>query len=103
MKYRDWVYLGLVVFPIYVLGRASFAVPFWLDLLAGLVLGLTILPAVFFRSAAIGVGVIVLFVLAFPSLTTMEFGKLGKPGILFLFSLWVILILVIFLDRSKRR
>ncbi len=103
MNLRDRAYLGLMVFPVYVLARVSFDVPFWLDLLAGLVLGLLILPALFFRSAAIGVTVIVLFVLAFPSLSIMDFGKLGKPGLLFLFALWVVLILLISFNRSRRR
>ena len=103
MKYRDWAYLGLMVFPVYLLSRVSFAIPLWLDLLVGLVLGVTILPALFFRSAAISLAVIVLFVLALPSLTVMDYGKLGKPGLLFLFALWVVLILVVSLDRSRRR
>ena len=103
MKYRDWAFLGLMVFPVYVLARVSFDVPFWLDLVVGLVLGLLILPALFFRSASIGITVLVLFVLAYPSLSTMNYGKLDKPGLLFLFALWVVLVLVISLDRSRRR
>lgn len=102
MKNRDRAYLGLMVFPVYVLTRASFDVPVWLDLLVGVILAILILPTLFFRSAAAGTAVIVLLVLAFPSLSSMD-GRLGKAGLLFFFALWVILILVIALDRAKRR
>ena len=103
MNYRKWAFIGLLVFPLYLLGRASFAVPVWVDLLVGLLLGLLILPSLFFRSAATGIAVLVLFVMAFPSLSEMDYGTLAKPGLLFLFALWVVLVLVISLDRSRAR
>ena len=101
MNYRDKATWGLMVFPIYVLIRAGFDVPIWIDLLLGAALAILILPTLFFRSAAAGAAVIVLFVLAFPSLSSMD-GRLGKAGLLFFFALWVILIVVIAIDRSKR-
>jgi len=102
MNYRNWAFGGLLVFPLYMLGRANFDVPVWIDLLAGLALGLLILPCLFFRSASIGITIIVLFVLAYPALSDLEYGKLGKPSLLFLFALWVVLVLVIALDRPER-
>ena len=103
MNYRKWALVSLLVFPVYLLVRATIAVPLWIDLLVGLLLGLLILPSLFFRSAAAGITMLVLFVLAYPSLSEMDYGKLDKPGLLFLFALWVVLILVISLNRSRAR
>jgi hypothetical protein len=103
MASQNWAYAGLALFLIYLLTRVSFSVPIWLDLIMGFVLGILILPTLFFRSASIGIGILVLFVLAYPSLSSMEYGKMGKPGLLFLFALWVILLLIVYLGRSNRR
>ncbi|MGW8180625.1 MAG: hypothetical protein ACWGQW_17975 [bacterium] len=102
MNNRNWALGGLLVFPVYMLGRANFDVPVWIDLLVGLLLGLLILPRLFVRSASIGITILVLFVLAFPALSDLDYGKLGKPGLLFLFALWVVLVIVIALEGSKR-
>ena len=101
MNYRDKATLGLMAFPIYILARVGFDVPIWVDLIMGILLALMILPTLFFRSAAAGTAIIALFILAFPSFSEMD-GRLGKSGLLFFFALWVILIVIIAIDRSKR-
>lgn len=102
MNYRKWALAGLLVFPVYMLGRANLDVPVWIDLVFGLLLGLLILPSLFFRSASIGITILVIFVFAYPALANLEYGKLGKPSLLFLFAMWVVLVVVIALDRAEQ-
>jgi hypothetical protein len=93
----------MFLFPLYVLARASFEVPVWFDLIFGIGLGIMILPSLFIRSAAAGFAIVALFLLGLPTISSLDFGSLGKPGLLFLFSLWVVLLLVIALDRPERK
>jgi hypothetical protein len=79
-----------------------FEIPVWFDLLFGVVLGIMILPSLFFRSVAAGVVIIALFLLGLPTISSLDFGALGKPGLLFLFSLWVVLLLVISLNQPTQ-
>jgi hypothetical protein len=102
MKYRKWAIYTVVFFPLYVVARTSLSVPTWLDLLMGAIFGVLILPVLYFRSSAAAGALIILFLLAFPSLFSMELGLPGHSGLLFLFMLWVILILVIVFDRVRK-
>lgn len=99
MKHRIWAFYAVVVFPVYVMSRASFSIPVWFDILVGAVLGFLILPVLFFRSSAAAFAVVIVFLLALPSLSSMQLSQFGQSGLLFLFVLWVILILVLVFDR----
>ena len=101
MKYRTCALTALIIFPVYVLARAMLDIPVWVDLVCGIALGIMILPSLFFRSATAGVVIIALFLLGLPTISSLDFGALGKPGLLFLFSLWVVLLLVIALNEPK--
>ena len=101
MKYRTWALTALILFPVYVLARAMLEIPVWVDLIFGVAVGIMILPCLFFRSVTAGIVIIALFLLGLPTISSLDFGALGKPGLLFLFSVWVVLLLVISLNEPK--